>query len=86
MYQEGDSVIEKDTGRIGILYKKSWSHVVVRFGPYNTLRYPDMIERAPLDIREEDIISMQHLAVETDDRERFEELGKWLKAERRCEA
>jgi hypothetical protein len=46
-----------------------------------TIRANINIELAPLDILEEDILSMQHLAVEIGDYEWFCELGKRLEVE-----
>jgi hypothetical protein len=74
MYQPGDWVMEKGTGRIGILRKKHWSEVTVQFGNAIALRYHDQIELAPLDIQESDLLAMQHLAVEMKDKEWFEEI------------
>jgi hypothetical protein len=79
MYKVGDWVVEKDTGRIGILAKKQWAEVAVRFGKTVELRYHDQIELAPLDILDVDLLAMQHLAVEINDKQWFVELGERLK-------
>jgi hypothetical protein len=77
--KKGDWVIEKATGRVGILKNLSWCEAGIRFGrSAAAIRYPDEIELAPLDIREEDILAMQHIAVEMNDKTWFEELGQRL--------
>jgi hypothetical protein len=77
-YQVGDWVIERDTGRVGICVNKKWCEVSVRFGNARALRYPEELELAPLDIREEDLLTMQHLAVEIKDFTWFKEIGARL--------
>jgi hypothetical protein len=78
MYQVGDWVVEKNTGRIGTVAKKHWSEVAVHFGKAVALRYHDQIELAPLDIQAEDLLAMQHLAVDINDKQWFVELGERL--------
>lgn len=78
MFTIGDWVKDSETGRIGILRSLGWNKVVVRIGSYDVLRYPEEIEPAPLEILEEDIHSMQHLAVEIGDKEWFLELSQRL--------
>jgi hypothetical protein len=81
-YSEGDWIVDIDTGRVGILAKKHWCEVAIRFGKSAVaIRYPDAVELAPLDIRAEDLIAMQHLAVDTGDFKWFRELGKRLGVE-----
>jgi hypothetical protein len=75
-YAEGDWVMETYTGRVGILVKKNWAELSIRFGKAVAMRHPDMVELAPLDIRQDDLIAMQHLAVETGDKEWFTELSE----------
>jgi hypothetical protein len=77
-YAVGDWVREKNTGRVGILKNKKWCEVSVRFGNAVAIRYPDEVELAPLDIKIEDLLSMQHVAVDMGDYEWFCELGKRL--------
>jgi hypothetical protein len=74
MYSEGDWIIEKDTGRVGIVCKKSWCEVSIRFGKAVALRYPEDIELAPLDIKQEDIADMIELSLWTKDKEWFNDL------------
>jgi hypothetical protein len=74
-YAEGDWVMETYTGRVGILIKKNCCEVSIRFGKAAAMRYPEMVELAPLDIRQDDLIAMQHLAVEIGDKEWFTDLG-----------
>jgi hypothetical protein len=73
-YGEGDWVVEIDTGRVGILRRKNWCEVSVRFGKAVALRYPEQVELAPLDIREDDIAAMIDLALATNDEEWFMDL------------
>ncbi|MEH7093970.1 hypothetical protein [Neobacillus vireti] len=80
-YSEGDWVREIDTGRIGICKKKSWCEVSVRFGKAAALRYPEELELAPLDIQNEDLLAMQHLAVEIGDEQWFRELAQKMGVE-----
>jgi hypothetical protein len=80
MYSEGDWVVEKNTGRVGILRRKHWCEVTVRFGDATAIRHPEEVELAPLDIRKEDILDLQCLTVTLDQREWFEELSERLKA------
>jgi hypothetical protein len=81
-YAEGDWVVDIDTGRVGILAKKHWCEVAIRFGKSAvSIRYPEAVELAPLDIRNEDLLAMQHLAVNSGDREWFCELGKRMGVE-----
>ncbi|MBO0961994.1 hypothetical protein J1P26_20010 [Neobacillus sp. MM2021_6] len=81
MYRVGDWVVEKETGRIGILKNKTWCEVSIRFGQAVALRHPDQIELAPLDIHSVDILAMQHLAVDIGDRDWFMRLGERLESE-----
>lgn len=76
MYSEGDWIIEKDTGRVGRVCRKSWCEVSVRFGNAVALRYPEDLELAPLEVQEEDIADMIELALATKDKCWFEELSK----------
>jgi hypothetical protein len=80
-YAVGEWVVEKSTGRVGILKNKNWCEVSVRFGNAVAIRYPDEVELAPLDIRKEDLLAMQHLAVETGDYQWFCDLGERLGVE-----
>jgi hypothetical protein len=76
-YSEGDWVVDIDTGRVGILSRKHWCEVAIRFGKSAVaVRYPEAVELAPLDIRKEDLLAMQHMAVETGDKEWFQELAE----------
>jgi hypothetical protein len=78
-YAEGDWVVDIDTGRVGILSRKHWCEVAIRFGKSAVaVRYPEAVELAPLDIQNEDLLAMQHLAVEMNDKEWFIELGERL--------
>jgi hypothetical protein len=75
-YQSGDWIVEKDTGRVGIVAKKHWAEVAIYFENAVALRHHDQIELAPLDIQEEDILALQHLAVDTGDEKWFSELAE----------
>jgi hypothetical protein len=75
----GDWVMEMETKRVGILIQRQWHTVSIRFGNASAIRHPDLVELAPLDIREDDLLAMQHLAVSTGDRGWFDELGGRLK-------
>jgi hypothetical protein len=74
MYQEGDWVVDKDTGRVGILKRKTWCEVSIRFKNAVSIRYPEAVELAQLDIRNEDIADMIELALITKDKAWFDEL------------
>lgn len=76
MYREGDWIIENVHGLLGQVIRVFPDGVTAHFGGMTAVRSNDNIEIAPLDIREEDILAMQHLAVETNDVEWFKELSK----------
>jgi hypothetical protein len=79
MYQEGDWVKEKETGRVGILRRKYWNAATILYGNAIALRYPDQIELASLDLRSDDLRDMVELALITNDKAWFEELTCKLK-------
>lgn len=76
MYKEGDWIIEKLYGLSGVVLRVFPDGVTARFGDMTALRANINIELAPLEILEEDLLSMQHLAVETGDYKWFCELGE----------
>jgi hypothetical protein len=78
MYQEGDWVVTPANNKVGILIKKHWTGVVVDFGESVCLLHPDLVELAPLDIREDDLLAQQVLAVNTDAKAWFGELASRL--------
>jgi hypothetical protein len=80
--EPGDWVIEMETKRVGILKQIGLLTISIRFGNASAIRHPDLVELAPLDIREADLLAMQHLAVSTSDRDWFDELGGRLNVSR----
>jgi hypothetical protein len=73
--EPGDWVIEMETKRVGILKRIGLLTISIRFGNASAIKHPALVKLAPLDIREDDLLAMQHLAVSTGDRGWFDELG-----------
>jgi uncharacterized protein YpiB (UPF0302 family) len=78
MYREGDWVVEIATGRVGYVVKKYWCEVMVKFGRKTEIVYPEMMELAPMELQQEDLLEMQRLAVDTGDKEWFYSLSQRL--------
>jgi hypothetical protein len=76
MYRDGDWVVEVATGRVGYVIKKYWCEVRVKFGRKTEIVYPEMIELAPMYLQQEDFLAMQMLAVNTDDKEWFDQMRR----------
>jgi hypothetical protein len=74
-FQEGDWVVDKVHGLKGIVLRVYPDGVTAKFGGMTAIRKNENIELDPLDILDEDLLSMQHLAVEIGDSEWFCELG-----------
>jgi hypothetical protein len=81
IYREGDWIIDNESGRLGTVSKVFHSGITARFGEAVAIRKNENITLAPLDIREEDLLSMQYLAVEMDDREWFQQLAQRMGVE-----
>jgi hypothetical protein len=71
----GDWVMEMETMRVGVLKQIGLFTVSIRFGNASAIKHPALVKLAPLDIREDDLLAMQHLAVSTSDKAWFDELG-----------
>jgi hypothetical protein len=80
MYKEGDWIIDKKFGLPGVVLRVYPDGVTARFGGMTAIRANHNIEFAPVEIHDEDLHYMQHLAVETGDYEWFCELGARLGA------
>ncbi|MBO0959538.1 hypothetical protein J1P26_07300 [Neobacillus sp. MM2021_6] len=78
MYRSGDWIIESAHGLTGTVLHVWPDGVTARFGGMTAIRANHQIRLAPLDIQQEDLLAMQHLAVETGDEEWFREIGERL--------
>jgi hypothetical protein len=78
MFKEGDWIIDKEHGLHGNVLRVFPDGVTARFGGMTAIRANHNIELAPIDIQDEDLLAMQHLAVEIGDYEWFCELGTRL--------
>jgi hypothetical protein len=75
MFKAGDWIIDKIRGSLGTVVCVYTDGVSAKFGRMSAMKANLDIELAPLDIRQDDVIAMQHLAVEIGDKEWFTELG-----------
>jgi hypothetical protein len=81
MYREGDWIIDKVHGQLGNVLHVYPDGVTAKFGGMTCLRGNHNIELAPTDIQAEDLLAMQHVAVETGDYDWFCQLGKRMEVE-----
>jgi hypothetical protein len=75
MYKEGDWIIESMYGLLGTVSNVWPDGVTAKFGGMTAIRKNENISLATLDITDEDLLAMQHLALETGDYDWFCELG-----------
>jgi hypothetical protein len=75
MFKAGDWIIDKINGSLGTVVCVYTDGVTAKFGRMSAIKENSKIELAPLDIRQDDLIVMQHMAVETKDKEWFKDLG-----------
>ncbi|MBT2727864.1 hypothetical protein J7E63_13035 [Bacillus sp. ISL-75] len=80
-YREGDWIIDKIHGLTGVVLRVFSDGVSARFGTMTAIRSNHNIELAPLDIRNDDLLVMQHLAVDTGDYDWFCKIGERMGAE-----
>ncbi|OLS39111.1 hypothetical protein [Bacillus sp. MRMR6] len=78
MFKSGDWIIDNNSGTFGTVSNVFVDGVTAHFGRRVVIRTFDQISLAPVEIPQEDLLAMQHLAVETGDLEWFCELGKRL--------
>jgi hypothetical protein len=76
MYREGECIIDKLSGRTGYVLRVYSDGVTARFGGMTAIRTFSDIEPAPIELQQEDLLTLQHLAVETGDKEWFMEIGQ----------
>lgn len=81
MYKPGDWIIDGGSGQLGTVCKVFTDGISAKFGGMTAIRKMENIHRAPLDIQQEDLLAMQHLAVETGDEQWFREIGERMGAE-----
>lgn len=80
MYREGDLVFDKPTGKCGKITMVLADGVAVEIDEKIVVRFSDDVDLIPVALQYEDLVSLQHLAVETNDREWFEEISQRLGA------
>lgn len=76
MFKEGDWIIERAYKLLGTVLKVWPTGVTAKFGEMTAIRSFEHIQLAPLDIQEEDLLAMQHLAVNTGDYQWFCEISE----------
>lgn len=67
MFKEGDWIIDNACGLQGVVLRVFPDGITARFGGLTALRKNENVTMAPLDIQKEDLLAIQHLAVETGD-------------------
>lgn len=75
MFKEGDWIIENIYGLLGMVLHVWPDGVTARFGGMTAIRRNENISLAPLDINDEDLLAMKYLALETDDKDWYQELS-----------
>lgn len=75
MYKEGDWIIENAYGLLGTVSSVWPDGVTARFGGMTAVRKNENTSLAPLDITDEDLLAMKYLALETNDKEWYQELS-----------
>lgn len=75
MFKEGDWIVENIYGLLGTVSKVWPDGVTARFGEMAAIRKNENISLAPMDITDEDFLAMKYLALDTDDKEWYQELS-----------
>lgn len=75
MVKEGDWIIETVYGLLGTISNVWPDGVTAKFGGMTAIRKNENITLAPLNITDEDLLAMKYLALETNDKEWYQELS-----------